>query len=360
MLPVAILFASLMIVAVLSAFAAYRLVGSAAWEREYNDSGMGLTIELAFLFLTAFAMGSISLIMQESFEWLFRDGGWQAPAFLIAAAAIGVGVCTYMLVFAPRILAEAQQVAPERMGRECRLPYLAYTPFSLISWIVLVLPLVAMIVIAVHTDRNGLAEARLNLMEQGTTLVAVTTEDPGTAIERNDLYGLAYRDAVDQVQRMVSRYLWVVGVFMVFMVIILNTRITSIFTETAQDSFKWLMWVLLLLAMGICVFGLLRYQVMRQLAVGVQDQILSIAEGRQQFDLMATSKFALLDLRSQGPVHFLRMALEGGGWWLLFFSYVTQIVLAKITDRSVVKVIFPRPVAEFLDAFMLSGEDDES
>jgi len=360
MLPVAILFASLMTLAVVSALSAYRLSRSEAWEREYNPRGMGLTIELAFLFLTAIAMGAISLIMQESFEWLYRDGGWRSPAYLIATAAIFVGVCVYMLVFAPRILAETQQVSPERMGRECRLPYLLYTPFSLVSWIVLVLPLVAVIIIAVQTDRTDLAGARLNLVEQGTALVEASTAEPVTAVERNDLYGLAYRDAVDHVQRMVSRYLWVVGVFMVFMVIILNTRITSIFTEAAQDSFKWLMWVLLVLAVGICVFGVLRYQVMRQLAQGIQGQILAIAENRQQFDLMAASKVALLDLRNQGPVHFLRLALEGGGLWLLFFSYVTQIVLAKITSRSVVKVIFPRPVAEFLDEFMLSGEDDES
>ena len=60
------------------------------------------------------------------------------------------------------------------------------------------------------------------------------------------IYRLEYRAAVDTVQRVVTRYLWVVGVFFFFLVVILNTRITSAYAESAQDFFKWLMWGLLL------------------------------------------------------------------------------------------------------------------
>lgn len=356
--------ALLLALAALSAVAAYRWARSDAWNREYDLGGMGLTIELAYLVLAFLAVSSISLIMNRSFARLFLEDGWRSPLFLGAGGVIVGGVLVYMLVFAPRILARRQEVPDKRIGRECRVPYLLYTPFSLVSWAGLVLPLLAVITLAIQLDGTEVSTVRGVLQGQGHDLIASATAEaavPGDRIaERAVLYSLAYRDAVDHLQRLVSRYLWIVGVFMVFMIVILNTRITSIFTETAQDSFKWLMWMLLLVAIGLCIFGVVRYQDMRHLAMAVQERVMTIARAQGQLELLAASQAKLLDLRNEGPAHFLRTALKGGGLWLMFFSYGAQIVLARITGRSVVQVIFPRPVARFLDAFMLSGEDGKA
>ena len=356
MLVVVAVVVGLLGIAVISAVAAYRLPGSQAWQRAYNANGMGLTIELAYLFLTFLALAIISAIMSDAFRTLFLEGGWRSPAFLAAGGVIAAGVGVYMLALAPSILARKEQVPAARVGRECRLPYLLYAPFSLISWAGLVLPLLAVVFVSIQTDRAHLAEVKAGLAAQGALLVERAADGSSAAMTHRSLYDLDYQAAADAVQSMVGRYLWVVGVFMVFMIIILNTRITSVFTEEAQDSFKWLMWILLAVALAICLFGILRYQGMRGLALGTHERLAAIAAAKQQLVPLALAKKQLLELDNQGAVHFLRRTLEGGSLWLMFFSYAIQIVLAKVTHRSVVQVIFPRRIAAFLDAFVLAGE----
>lgn len=357
MFVIVLVVAGLLVVAAASAVAAYRLSGSSAWEREYNPQGMGLTIELAYLFLVVTAAMAISLIMADSFRMLFLVGAWRSPVLLASALVMTAGVAFYMLAVAPLTLGRKQHVAPERIGRECRLPYLMYAPFSIISWVGLVLPVLAVLVVSIHSDHGTMALTRQRLAEEGRAVIALSDSRPETAREHVAIYDLAYREAVDTVQRMVSRYLWVVGVFMIFVVVILNTRITSVFTEESQDAFKWLMWVLLAVAVGICLFGLTRYQSFRAIAIETHARLQSIAAARGQLELLAAVKEALLELRNQGPVEFLRRTVESGSLWLMLFGYALQFVMAKVTHRSVLKVIFPSPVARFLDSFMVAGEE---
>jgi orotidine-5'-phosphate decarboxylase len=181
-------------------------------------------------------------------------------------------------------------------------------------------------------------------------------KDPGAAADHAQIYGLAYRESLDAVQRMVSRYLWVIGVFMLSIIVILNTRITSSFTEESQDAFKWLMWVLLAVAVGVCLFGFSRYQAFRDLAVATHQGLQTLASTTGNLALLAAARESLLGLRNQGPVQFIQMTLESGSLGLMFFSYAMQIVLAKVTHRSVLGMIFPSPVARFLDSFMLGSD----
>lgn len=357
MFVIVLVVAGMLALAAASAVAAYRLSGSSAWDREYNPRGMGLTIELAYLFLVAAAAGAISLIMADSFKTLFLAGAWRSPILMLSALVMTAGVAIYMLVIAPVTLARTQQIRPERIGRECRLPYLMYTPFSMVSWVGLVLPLLALIVVTIQSDRGVMAATRLKLAQEGQAVTALSESRPETASQQVALYDLAYREAVDTVQRMVSRYLWVVGVFMIFVVIILNTRITSVFTEESQDAFKWLMWVLLAVAIAISLFGLARYQSFRALAIDTLSRLQTRAAAGGQLELLATVKESLLELRNQGPVEFLRRTIESGSLWLMLFGYALQFVVAKVTHRSVLKMIFPGPVARFLDSFLVPSEE---
>jgi hypothetical protein len=360
MIGILLLVCGLLAIAVLSATAAYRLSGSAAWTREYGLDGFGLTIELSFLFLTFLAAASISLIMANSFKSLFLLGGWRSPAYLIAAVVMAAGVSIYMVIVAPQTLAKKQNVVPDAVARECRLPYLLYAPFSIISWAGFVLPVLALVVVSIGSDYDLMSATKAKLAADGTTIVALSDSKPDTAKDRVGIYGLAYREAVDSVQRMVSRYLWVVGVFMIFIIVILNTRITAVFTEESQDAFKWLMWALLAVALGICLFGLARYQSMRYLAIAATAQLQAVAGARGQLPAVAAAKSALLELQSQGPVEFWRTTFQGGSFMPMLFGYALQIVLAKATHRPLLQMIFPRRVATFLEAFMLSAEEKKS
>ena len=180
--------------------------------------------------------------------------------------------------------------------------------------------------------------------------------EPEAARDHVAIYGLEYREAIDTVQRAVARYLWVVGVFLLFLIVMLNTRITSAYSEVAQDSFKLLMWAFALIAVAICLLGLRQYQAMRDLAIATHERLASAAESSGHLDLVVVTKEALLELRSDGAAHFLRSAVLAG-IWLVVFGYGFQIVLAKITNRSAVDVVFPRKVARFLNGFMVGRED---
>ena len=346
--------------AVLSAVAAHRFSGSSAWVREYGYQGMGLAIELAFLFLTAVSAVAISLIMSDSFRMLFLDGGWRTPAYISSAVVVATGVALYMLGFAPGILARKQSVDPAARARECRLPYLLYAPFSIITWVAFVLPVLALVFVSIRSDRIQMTVVRSTFAAEGRAVLTATAEKPADAEKLVALYDLAHKDALDAIQRMVNRYLWVIGVFMIFVVVILNTRITAVFTDESQDAFKWLMWCLVAVAVGICLFGLTRYQLMRDLAINSYVALESWAQVNAQLDVLASARAALLELRNQGPITFWHATLEGGSLWLVFFSWAMQVVLARFTRRSVTKVVFPSPVARFLDAFMLSGEEQKA
>lgn len=349
----------LVAIAVGSAFAVYRRSGSDAWSREYDAEGTGLTIELAVLTLVVAAGVAISIIMTDSFRTLFLEGAWHSYPYLAAAFVVTLGVSIYMVAVAPSILARKQSVESTHVRRQCLLPYLAYTPFAVVLWVGLVLPVLALLAVSFHSDHRNLVATQRNLESSGALVLARADREPEAAPEHVAIYGLEYGAAVDTVQHTVSRYLWVIGVFMIFLLVILNTRITSVYTEEAQDIFKWLMWGLLLVAVGICLFGLTRYQAMRDLAMTTHERIVSSASSKGQLELVVATKGALLELRKDGPAVFLSKAVLGG-IWLMVFGYGLQIVLAKVTHRSAVDVIFPRSVARFLNGFLLGGEEQQA
>lgn len=359
MLTIAVVAVLLVAVAIASVVAAYRS-GSAAWNREYGLGGFGLTVEMSYLVLTALSALAIAVIMNDAFRTIFLAGGWRSPWFLGGGIVIVSGAGLYLLGIAPSILRRKQDVAPARFAAECVRPYALYAPFALVTWAGLVLPVLAMVTVSIHADLGLMQRTRAELAAHGAAAVAEAEVAAEAPEAQSELFAIAHRGATDLVTRMVSRYLWVVGVFMVFVIVLLNTRITSVFTEESQDAFKWLMWVLLAVAMAICLYGLAQYEGLRMTAIGVQERLESVAATQAELALLTAARTALVALRDEGPVHFLRRTLEGGSLWLLFFSYALQIIMAKVTHRSVVRVIFPTPVARFLDAFMLPGEEQKA
>ena len=357
MLPALAIFLGLLLLAMVSVTAAYRVSGSEAWSREFDSHKFGLATELTYLVLSVFAGLSISLIMPEAFGFLFLDGGVRNPLFWGPAIFIVGGVSTYMFVLAPGSLAKRQGVSAESFRRECRRPYAMYAPFALVSWGGLVVPIVAMILVSIGGDSQSLALARSSVIEQGTSLEQLAGQAPEQAAERHEVFRLTYQEGVDLTQRTVSRYIWVVAVFVLFVIVILNTKITSVFAQESQDAFKWLMWGLLLLAISICAFGVYRYQDLRQIALGTNDALASLGLAENSMPLYSAAKTAHLSLKNEDAVYFLKSTLERGSMWLLFFGYGFQIILAKITHRSVIRVIFPSKIAGFVEAFMVPAEE---
>jgi hypothetical protein len=354
-LAIVLIVGGLLGMAVASATVTYRRLGAHAWSDEYDKEGMGLTIELALLFIVALVWVAISIIMSDSFKTLFLEGGWHSYPYLGAAFGLSFGVAFYMLRVAPPILASKQGVESKHVHRECRRPYLWYTPFSIILWAGLVLPVIAMLVLSFQSDHRKMITARDDLASNGASVVMLADRVPDAAQGRLTIYGLEYRAAVDTVQRTVNRYLWVVAVFIFFLLVILNTRITAAYTEEAQDAFKWMMWVLLAVAVGITLYGVTQYDAMRDLAVTTHERIVATADRRGQLELIVAAKRALLDVREQGAGKIFR-----GGFValvvLLISSNGLQWVMAKVTHRSAVNVIFPSRVARFLQRFLLEGE----
>lgn len=313
---------------------------------------MGLSIELVVIVLLFFNVMSVGMIMQDAFRSLFLGDGWRSMWFLGAAGIVGLGVLLYMIIFAPLILAREQQVGPGKTWAQCRVPYLLYAPYSLVMWVVLVLPLVAMVVTSINLDHTSMSNTVIELNEHSGHVAGLADNTGHFELEKLVYYRIEYQESIATIQQVVNRYLWVVGTFMVFLIIVLNTQITTIFTEEALDFFKWLMWLLLAIAFGIGFFGLWRFFIMRSLAIDSISQLLSVLHSADALPEIIAAKNELLTLRAEATIYFLRQTMEGGSLWLLFFGYGAQIVLAKVSNRSLVKTIFPRNIAQFLDSFI--------
>ncbi len=354
-LAIVLVLVGLLAIAGLAVTAAHRYSGVTAWSDEYGEGGIGLSIELALLSLVVFGGVALSLLMSDSFTSLFLEGGWRSYWFLVPVCVVALGVSAYNLVVAPKALADRRKVAPERVHRECVRPYLMYTPYSIILWVGLLLPVVALLAVSIRADHGEMADARRNLASSGTRVVVLADREPEAAREHVAIYGLEHQEAVDTVQSTVNRYLWVVGVFILFLIVILNTRITAAYAEEAQDSFKWLMWALLGVGVGICLFGLSRYQEMRELAITTHERLAADASNSGQLGLVVTAREELLELRKVGPVQFMRGAVVGV-FGLVLFTYGLQHLLAKVGNRSAIDSIFPRRVAGFIHAFLVDEE----
>jgi hypothetical protein len=354
-LAIALIVGGLLAIAALAVTAAHRFSGVTAWSDEYGEDGVGLSIELALLSLVVIGVIALSLLMSESFTTLFLDGGWLSYWFLLPLLIVALGVARYNLVAAPKALADKRKVPQERVRRECLRPYAMYTPYSMILWVGLLLPVIALLAVSIHGDLGAMTDARRDLAVSGDRVVQLASSEPRSAPDHVAIYGLEHREAVDTVHRMVNRYLWVVGVFILFLIVILNTRITSAYADTAQDFFKGLMWVFLAVAVGICMFGLSRYQELRELAIATHERLIANASREGQLGLVVTAREELLELRQVGPVQFMRGAVVGV-FGLVLFSYGLQHLLAKVGHRSAIDAIFPRKVARFMHAFLVDKD----
>jgi hypothetical protein len=356
-LAIVLLLSALFAVASASAYVAHHNSVGTVWYREFGEEGMGLTIELATLALVVASSIAIVIIMRESFSAIFLEGGWRS-AWLLVCFGVGVcGVAAYLL-WAPRSLARSHDVEPERAWQECKRPYLLYAPYPIVMWLGLLLPVVAVLAYSIHADYANVRDARRELDRSGDRVLALVEDEPRSAGQHVEIYDLEYREATDTVQHAVTRYLWVVGVFLMFLIVVLNTRITAAYSAAAQDSFKIFMWVFALAAVVICLLGLTQYEAMRDLAVTTHERLVATAEANGRLDLVVATREALLELRAEGPAHFLRGAVLAG-IWLVAFGYGFQIVLAKITNRSAVDTIFPRGVAGFLNGFLVASDAPE-
>lgn len=355
MLGIVLVLGGLLAVAALAVTAAHRFSGVTAWSEEYGEGGTGLSIELALLSLVVLGVVALSLLMNDSFTTLFLDGAWLSFWFLVPLIVVALGVARYNLIAAPKSLADRRKVPKERVRRECVRPYLMYTPYSLILWVGLMLPVIALLAVSIHGDLAEMADARRDLAASGDRVVALASSEPRGAQDHVAIYGLEHQEAVDTVHRSVNRYLWVVGVFILFLIVILNTRITAAYAETAQDFFKGLMWVFLAVAVGICVFGLSRYQEMRELAITTHERLAAQASREGQLGLVVTAREELLELRQVGPVQFMRGAVVGV-FGLVLFTYGLQHLLAKVGNRSAIDAIFPRRVARFMHEFLVDKD----
>ncbi len=351
---------ALLVVATLSATAAYRLSGSRAWQREYNPHGMGLATELITLALLCGVTLTMSIIMEDAYSHVLLHQGWRAGWILGLGGVTGAGVLIYMLILAPRILAREQKVPSPQVGRECRLPYLLYAPYSLVFWLAMILPLVVCIAVSIQADSATLSGEMSAFEETVAQLGASAQADVPAAVARLPLFTVEHAEAVEVVQQVVDRYLWAAGVFILALIFMLNTRITSIFTREANDAFKWVMWLFLAVGVGVGFFGLVRYLELRDLAMAGLERLAVATEQGGHGQGLVAAKTALLELKSAGAVQFLRRVLDGGSLWLLAFTYGAQIIMARMTNRSVVDIIFPSPVAAFLGKFVISGEDEPS
>jgi hypothetical protein len=352
---VSLVVAAFLLIATLSAWAAHRRFVGTAWSSEYGEDGLGMTIELATLALVVLVGIAISIIMADSFRALFLEDGWRSVAYLVAAV-IGAGLIAYYhLVSAPRSLAVKHNVVESEVGRQCKVPYLVYTPYSLVMWVGLVLAVLALLVVSVRSDHGEISSARRDLAAGGAEVLRLAEQEPVKAPDHVAIYGLEYRAAVDVVQRTVGSYLWVVGVFLAFVIVLLNTRITSAYSDAAVDIFKWMMWGLLAVALLICVWGLSRFQDLRDLAIDTHESLISEATASGRLGLEVAAKEALLDIEHEGPVRVLRGGFIGL-LSLVVFTNAFQFLMAKATDRSALHVIFPAKVARFLDGFLLGRE----
>ncbi|MGH2935049.1 MAG: hypothetical protein ACRDL2_11125 [Gaiellaceae bacterium] len=355
MLVIALIAGGMLTLAARSAVAVYHS-DSAAWALEYGNEGMGLAIELVLLGLVSVVLVTMASIMYEPFRKLYLDGGWPLYLYVGVACGVAAGVAVYTVGFAPSALAKKHNVEPERMHAECRRPYLLYTPYAVVLWAALMLPVPAMMVVSIHDDHASIVSAHNAVTDDGAEAIAAASSKAPTAARNVEIFRLTYEDAVGTVQRAVGRYLWVVAVFMLFLVVILNTRITTAYADTAQEFFKWLMWVLLLAALAIVVGGVAEFQSIRQLAIGADERIVATATANGQLDVVAAADRALLQLRNETVEQFFRAAIVGGLGALAVVQGL-QVLLAKITNRSVATAIFPRPVARAIHAFLLEGDE---
>lgn len=357
MLFVLLVVAALLPIATVSAWAAHRRFVGTAWSSEYGEDGLGLTIELATLALVVLVGIAISIIMADSFRALFLDDGWRSVAYLGAAVVGTLLIAYYHLASAPRGLASRHNLEEsDEVRRQCRLPYLVYTPYSLIMWVGFVLAVLALLVVSVRSDHGEISSSRSDLAAAGAQMLLLAEQEPEEAPQHVAIYGLEYRAAVDVVQRAVGSYLWVVGVFLGFLIVLLNTRITSAYSDAAVDIFKWMMWGFLAVAVVICVWGLSRFQELQDLAIATHESLVSSASGSGQLDLEVAAKEALLEIEHEGPLRVLRGGFIGLAS-LVIFSNAFQFLMAKATNRSALHVIFPAKVARFLDGFLLGREE---
>jgi len=351
-------------IALVSTFSATRLVRSPAWIREWDtvngQEGLGLTLEIVFVLLLAASFMTICLIMRDAVRRILDERIYARRWFVSLTAVTVLGVVGYTTLAAPGILQSLQDVPAERVWRECRLPYFAYTPYSLVNWVAFVLPMVLVIGVSIHDDRKALMSFATRLGSASANVVGhvrCSVEEDGTedCEARIELYRYEYHEKAEVITEMVGKLIWVVGIFIVFVIVMLNTHLSSIYTETAKDIFKLVMLLLLAVALFVGYLGILRFLGFRNEVLASLGDIYDIAEEADQAKLMLFARSVMREISPEGTIYFVKKLLSGGSLWLLFFTYSYQLIIAKATERSVVDTVLPSYVVAFLKKIMITG-----
>ena len=177
MLAVGLIVCGLLALAAASATAAYRVAGTRAWAAEYDEDGIGLLIELTLLVLVLLVAIAMSFVMSDAFRRLYLEDGWRTDGYVAVTAGCTLIVLWYTLWFAPRKLAEKHAVGRPQVFRSCRLPYIAYTPYSVILLVGLALPVFAALSISLYNDVSGMIDARHDLSRNGDRVATVVDEE---------------------------------------------------------------------------------------------------------------------------------------------------------------------------------------
>ena len=140
MLALALIVCGMLALAASSAIVAYWVAGSREWWDEYDEEGIGLVIEVTLLVLVLLVAIAMSFVMNDAFRRLYLEDGWSTYGYVAVTAGCTLFVLWYTLWSAPRKLAEKHAVERAQVFRACRLPYIAYTPYSVILLVGLALP----------------------------------------------------------------------------------------------------------------------------------------------------------------------------------------------------------------------------
>ena len=132
-------------------------------------------IELTLLVLVLLVAIAMSFVMNDAFRRLYLEDGWRTYGYVAVTAGCTLVVLWYTLWFAPRKLAEKYAVGRPQVFRSCRLPYIAYTPYSVILLVGLALPVFAALSVSLYNDVSGMIDARHDLSRNGDRVATVST-----------------------------------------------------------------------------------------------------------------------------------------------------------------------------------------
>jgi hypothetical protein len=314
----------------------HRFVDNGGWLEFYRFAVL-LTI---FLILSSWTYRHVTHRVWSSdggrshfFVQLFRDPAFR-PWFITFSLALTVAVIVYNWLIGPFLLSEditdyleQHDIAGDRpvTFEHHVAPYLAYSLYSVGSYVLLALPCLALFVVAMDVDRRNmrvlggrLAELSKSGRVQDATEVAV------------------YAATFDRLKREFTGICFRVGIVtsLILTYLIFETYSNFIFTLQcwAQESMKWACWVMFLAYVPIAVFLGRRYHAHWLRAQQIAEASETWALGKSDLPLAESAKGFRMQLReSMGPAKLVVAWQSAGG----FYAGATLILLASLAKQTV-------------------------